>query len=1048
MKSLLALAVRRPVGVVILALVVLLLGFVAIRQLAVDLLPNVDVPRVSITTQYEGVAPEEIETLITRPIEQTTSTVEGIERITAVSSEGLSRVELQFAWGTELSEALDDVRVAIDRVRARLPEDADPPSIFKFDLASVPIAFLGVTGQGDPRRLKYLAEEDFSRALERVPGVASVSADGGRDREIRVALDGERLAALGISAEQVATVLARENRTVSAGDVQASGHEVVIRTAGEFETVAEVAGVVVATRDGQPIQVQDLGQVRDTMRRVRSELWIDGDPGIRMRVFKQSGANTVAVADGLQRAIDEVNRQYEGRAKILVLRDNSTHIRASVNAVQSGALSGALLAVLVLLVFLRSVRATLVVATAIPLSILATFGLMFLRGMTLNIISFGGLALGVGMLVDAAIVILENIYRKRDEGSPASVAAVEGGSQVAGAVAAGTVTTVVVFAPVVFIGGFAAIFFGELAMVVTFALLCSLVTALTVVPMLAARWLERPSRPVRSGPLGVAVRGLERGFEALERFYVRLLDAVLAAPWAVIVGASTLLAASLLLVPRVGTELMPESDEGRIQINLELAVGTPLPVTSEVVRDVERKVLGSLREGELEHVMTSAGPASWWRPGGSHEGELDLMLVPRTARDRGLAEVEAGIWRALRDVPGARIRVQQATNNVLTRILRRGDSRLTVEIRGHDLATADALGARVVELLQATPGVTYARPNRQLAQLERVLHVDRERAAELGLGSADVAAAVETYLLGRVATRYREAGDEFDIRVQLAEDQRERLDQLPTLPIVTPTGQRVTLDALVTVVERRGPSSISRIDQERVLEINAGVAGDVPLGALSAEVERRIGQIARPDGFSLALGGESAEQKGAAGDLLVGILLAVFLVYAAMAVQFESARDPLIVMLAVPFAFIGVIAVLILTGTTLNLYSALGVIVLIGIVVNNAIVLVDVTNQLRREGGLALRAAIIEGGRRRLRPILMTTATTVCGLMPLALGIGEGSEMQAPLARVVVGGLLTSTLVTLLLVPSAYLITERRGEARRGAEPEAVPPEPGPFPTQ
>ncbi len=1048
MKSLLALAVRRPVGVVILALVVLLLGFVAIRQLAVDLLPNVDVPRVSITTQYEGVAPEEIETLITRPIEQTTSTVEGIERITAVSSEGLSRVELQFAWGTELSEALDDVRVAIDRVRVRLPEDADPPSIFKFDLASVPIAFLGVTGQGDPRRLKYLAEEDFSRALERVPGVASVSADGGRDREIRVALDGERLAALGITAEQVATVLARENRTVSAGDVLASGHEVVIRTAGEFETVAEVAGVVVATRDGQPIQVEDIGEVLDTMRRVRSELWIDGDPGIRMRVFKQSGANTVAVADGLRRAIDEVNRQYEGRAKILVLRDNSSHIRASVNAVQTGALSGALLAVLVLLVFLRSVRATLVVATAIPLSIMATFGLMFLRGMTLNIISFGGLALGVGMLVDAAIVILENIYRKRDEGSAASVAAVEGGSQVAGAVAAGTVTTVVVFAPVIFIGGFAAVFFGELAMVVTFALLCSLVTALTVVPMLAARWLGRPSRPIRSGPLGAAVRKLERGFDGLERRYVRLLDAVLAAPWAVIVGAITLLAASLLLVPRVGTELMPESDEGRIQISLELAVGTPLPVTTEVMRDVERKVLGSLRVGEIEHVMTSAGPASWWRPGGSHEGELDLMLVPRTARDRGLAEVETGIWRALRDVPGARIRVQQATTNLLTRILRRGDSRLTVEIRGHDLATADVLGARVVELLQGTAGVTYARPNRQLAQLERVLHVDRERAAELGLGSADVAAAVETYLLGRVATRYREAGDEFDIRVQLAEDQRERLDQLPTLPIVTPTGQRVTLDALVTVVERRGPSSISRIDQERVLEINAGVAGDVPLGALSAEVERRLGQIARPDGFSLALGGESAEQKGAAGDLLVGILLAIFLVYAAMAVQFESARDPLIVMLAVPFAFIGVIAVLILTGTTLNLYSALGVIVLIGIVVNNAIVLVDVTNQLRRNGGLALRAAVIEGGRRRLRPILMTTATTACGLLPLALGIGEGSEMQAPLARVVVGGLLSSTLVTLLLVPSAYLLAERRGEARGGDEPDAVPPEPRPLQTQ
>lgn len=1029
MKSLIALAARRPVGVTILALAVALFGWVAIRQLAVDLLPKVDVPRISITTRYEGVAPEEIETLITRPVEQATSTIEGVARLNAVSSEGLSRVELQFDWGVELDQALDDVRVAVDRVRTRLPEDADPPSIFKFDLASVPIAFLGVTGTGDPRRIKYLAEEDFSRALERVPGVASVTADGGRDREIRVVLDGDRLAALGITAEQVSQAVARENRTVSAGDVRASGREVVIRTAGEFESVAEVAGVVVASRDGQPIQVKDVGRVEDTIRRVRNELWIDGEPSVRMRVFKQSGANTVAVADGLRRAIEAVNRQYEGRARIVVLRDNSTQIRASVNNVQTSALVGALLAVLVLLVFLRSLRATLVVATAIPLSILATFALMYLRGMTLNIISFGGLALGVGMLVDAAIVILENIYRKRAEGRVAAEAAVEGGTEVAGAVTAGTVTTIVVFVPVIFVGGFAAVFFGELALVVTFALVCSLATALTVVPMLAARWLDRPSRPVRFPPVAVAVRGIERSLAALERGYGRLLRAALAAPWAIVLGAVGLLLASLLLVSRVGTELMPEADEGRLEVFLELAVGTPLEVTAEVMRDVEQRARDSLEPGELEHVMTTVGPPAWWRPGGSHEGGVDLLLVPRTERRRGIAAIEAGLWSALRDVPGARIRVQQSTTNFLTRMLRRGDSRLMVEVRGHDLATADAIAARLVELIRDVPGVTYVRPNRELGQLERVLHVDRERAAELGLGSADVAAAVETYLLGQVATRYRDGGDEFDIRVQLSEDQRERLAQLPELPIVTPTGQRVSLGALVTMTDRDGPSTISRVDQERVLEVNAGSDGR-PLGELTAEIERRLEQLVVPSGFSVALGGESAEQRSAVGDLLVGILLALFLVYAAMAVQFESARDPLIVMLAVPFALIGVIGVLILTGTTLNLYSALGVIVLIGIVVNNAIVLVDVTNLLRREAGYALHEAVLEAGRRRLRPILMTTLTTACGLLPLALGWGEGSEMQSPLARVVVGGLLTSSLVTLLLVPSAYYLVERWGHRR------------------
>ncbi len=1010
----------RPVAVSVIALAVTLFGFVSLRQLAVDLLPEVDVPRITITTRYEGVAPQEIETLITRPVEQATSTVQGVTRMEAVSSEGLSRVQLQFDWGTELETALDDVRVAVDRVRSSLPETADPPSVHKFDLSSVPIAFLGLTGPGDQRRLKFMAEDELSRALERLPGVASVEVQGGEDREIRVSLDAERLVAQGVSAQQVVRALANENRSVSAGDMRQAGRQVVIRTAGEFTNLQEIEAVVVATRDGRPVHVRDLGTVVDSIRRVRSHLFVDGDPGVRLRVFKQSGANTVQVAAAVDREIARINRDYAGRVQLSVLWDSADFIKASVANVQNGAGVGALLAVLVLLVFLRNWRATAIVAVVIPLSIVATFGLMYFRGMTLNIISFGGLALGIGMLVDAAIVILENIHRKRAEGLSAFDASVEGAREVAGAVVAGTLTTVSVFVPVIFVGGFAGVIFGEMAEVVTFALVCSLVAALTLIPMLATRLLAKGA-----SPQGRVSAGIERRLSAMERAYGRLLSAVLFAPWAVVFGAVVVLFVSVSMVSRIGTELMPDSDEGRIEADLELPVGTPLDKTRQVIVASEKRVRDSLQPGELEHVVSSAGPEAWWRPGGSNEGEIDLMLVPVADRDRGIEAIELGIRRSLDGIPGARFSIRASSSNILKRIVRRGEDRIGVEIRGHDLVQADALAARVVAAAREVPGITFARPDREMGQLERVLHVDRTRAAELGLGSADVAAAVETYLLGSVATRYRDQGDEFDIRVQLAAGERERLSQLDNLPVVSPSGVRVALASLVRVEDRLGPSSISRLDQERSLRVNLGTAGR-PLNEIARDLRIQMADIPKTEGFEVALTGELAEQDETFTSLLIGILLASFLVFSTMAVQFESLRHPLVVMASVPVAFSGVIASLFLTGTTLNMNSMLGTIVLVGIAVNNAIVLIDYTNMLRRQQGMSVRAALIAAGQRRLRPILMTTCTTLLGLLPLALSSGEGSEMQAPLARAVIGGLTTSTLVTLLLVPCVYLLMEAR----------------------
>lgn len=1033
MKGLIRSSTLRPVAVSIIYLSIVMVGLMAFRQLSVDLLPDVDVPRISITTQYEGVAPEEMETLVTRPIEQATSTIEGVERLEATSSEGLSRVQLQFAWGVSLEQALDDVRVALDRVRATLPEEASQPSVHKFDLSSVPIAFLGLSGPGDPRRLKYLAQDDLSRALERVPGVASVDVQGGRDREIHVSLDGARLSALGISATQVAAALDRENRTVSAGDMRDSGREVVIRTAGEFKSLDEIAGVVITTREGNPIHVRDVGKVEDSIRKVRSELWIDGAPGIRLRVYKQSGANTVKVVKAVKAELERINSEYEGRARLSLIWDSSDYIKAAITNVSEEAAIGSFLAVLVLLFFLRNLRATLVVASAIPVSMIATFAIMHFRGMTLNIVSFGALALSIGMLVDSAIVILENIERKHDDGLGPQDAAIEGAGEVAAAVTSGAITTVAVFVPVVFMGGFIGVLFSEMAEVVTFSQACALLVALTFVPMIASRLLRRRELRPQTGVRHRISQAIGRFLDRVDGAYGRVIGAVLAAPWAVILCSVIVFGASIVFAKRIGVEVVPQADEGRIDISLELPVGTPLETTSGAMQDAERRVRSALVDGELSHVMTTAGPENWWRPGGSNEGKIELSLTPRGQRKRSSEQVEVSIRKSLEGIVGARLQIRQSTSNIMTRIIRRGEDRLAVEIRGHDLEKANAVAREVVAVMKETPNVTFARPDRELGQPERVINVDRARAAELGLGSADVAMAVEHYVLGKVATRYRDAGDEFDVRVMLADKERARLDQLPDMPIVAADGRRVALRAIVTIGERSGPSSISRLDQERVLRVNGGVASGKPLNEVAAAVKERIRGIDAPEGFSLVVAGEIAGGDETFSTFLIGILLAVFLVYAAMAVQFESVRHPLVVMVSVPFAFTGVIAALWLSNTTFNMNSGLGVIVLVGVATNNAIVLVDYANTLIREQGAELRAAVISAGTRRLRPILMTTLTTLLGLAPLALAAGEGSEAQAPLARTLFGGLFTSTLVTLLLVPCVYYLVERKKHAARAA---------------
>jgi HAE1 family hydrophobic/amphiphilic exporter-1 len=1037
-----ATAVKRPIGVAIICAAVCVLGWIAVLRLPVDLLPEVDFPRISIVTNYEGVGPEEIENLLTRPIEQAVSTIDGVTALEAESAEGLSRVQLQFDWGVDLDAAVNDVRAQLDRLRARLPEDAEPPVVLKFDISSTPIATLGLSGGGDPRRLRYLADELLTRRLERIAGIASVQVNGGRVRELRVELDLDRLVALGVTADQVVRALAGNNRNVSAGDMDESGREVLVRTVGELGSVEDIGDVLVTHRSGRstdgrdlpnvsgrPVYVRDVASVSDGFQDIQSEQWVDGVPGIVMRVSKQSGANTVEVVELLEKELAQINQEYEGRARVIMVNDSAAYIESSITNVRGAALYGAALAVLVLLCFLRDLRATLVVALSIPFSIMATFALMYFAGYSLNLISFGGLALGIGMLVDNSIVILENIYRKREEGLPARQAAIDGAREVTGAIVAGTLTTMAVFAPVVFLAGFAGVFFAEMAMVVVFSLLCSLVVAVTLVPTLAARLLERPVREGSGGIAGWVAGRLQGWLSAMERGYVRLLAFTLRSRWLAVVASCVVLFGAVRLVSLVEVELMPQTDEGVVDLDFELPVGTPVELTRIVVHELEKRMRGVCRPGEIANIVSSAGPDNPYRPGGGHEGEVELTLVPVSERDRGSAEILAAMREATAGVPDVKIRLRQRTTNPLQRFMRGSQGeRLVVEVRGHDLDAAALLARRVEAAMQQVPGIVDVRIGREEGLEERTIAVDTARAADLGLSRADIASTVETYVLGKVATRLREAGDEYDVRVVLREADRDQTEQLASLPMLTPRGV-VPLSAVAEVGVRRGPGSIAREGQERVLSIVGGL-GQRPLGAVVADLEKALAAVERPAGFTIAVAGETREQQSTFAGLRIGIVLAVLLVFAVMAVQFESLRNPLIVMSSVPFGFVGVVGTLIATGTTFSLNAFLGSIVLVGIAVNNAIVLIDAANQLR-EQGLEVRVAILEAGRRRLRPILMTTSTTVLAMLPIALALGEGSEIQAPLARVVLGGLLFSTAITLALLPALYVLTAA------GAAPES-----------
>lgn len=1069
-------AIRRPVAVAMAYLAVVVFGIVSFTRLPLDLLPDIAFPTVTVETEYAGVGPQEIETLLSRPVEEAISVVQGVQEVTSRSRPGRSDVTVAFRWGTDMDFAALDMRERLDLLN--LPPAASRPTIARYDPNTEPVLRFALTSdrpldagiEADRRaltELRWLAEEQVRRALEGIEGVAGVRVTGGLEEEIRVEVDEARVAALGIPFSQVAQRLEAENVNLAGGVLEEADAEYVVRTVNEFADVDDIRAVVVGTVNGQPVRLEDLAEVTRSASERETISRVDGAEAVEVAVLRESTANIVQVAEAVRSRADAITEDLPAGIGLTLIRDESVFIRNAVSDVQSAAIFGGLLAVLVLLLFLRHVPTTLIIAAAIPISVIATFVLMFGRGITLNIMSLGGLALGVGMLVDSAIVVLESVARERENGLSAAEAASVGTSRVGRAVIASTLTTIAVFIPIIFVEGVAGQLFGDQAWTVSFALLAALVVALTLIPMLSARGTgarvtagriggsratERMGATLAAGAgLGMrAVRGagswiaralrpaldaFDRGYGWLERRYPEWLGSALRRPGRVLAATLAIVALTGLLLPRLGLELIPELSQGELVVELEAAPGTSLQRMETLTRQAEQVALGVDGVREVFSTVGMRGVGSAIGGGSSDiERHAATLLVRLDGLDVPEPEVRTALADGLRLLPGVAFQIDRPRLFTLS-------SPIEVEVRGYNLQQLSSIAADVRARLRAMPEVAGVEEPRREGNPEVTIVFDRERAARVGLTVGQAAEAVRARVRGLDATELTERDRDIGILVRAQEGQRTTLQDLASLRIETPTGT-VSLESVARLGFGEGPAEIVRRNGSRVALVQASAVGRDLAGALSS-IQEELRTVPAPAEMSLVVAGQSRELESSIRSMQMALLLAVFLVYLVMASQFESFRQPMVIMTSVPLALVGAVLSLWVTATPISVVALIGVVMLAGIVVNNAIVLLDTVNQLRRDQGLELTDALREGGRLRLRPIIISTLTTVLGLLPLALIRGEGAELRAPLAIPVIGGLLVATVLTLVVVPVLYHLVEgwtlRRAESHAHAHTPAAP---------
>lgn len=1020
-------AVKKPVTTALCFVAVIILGLFSYSKLAVDLLPEIESNAILVMTSYPGASASDIEMNVTRPIENSLNGISDLKHISSSSRENISIVTLEFEYGIDINIAMNDVRDKLDLMKSILPDDAETPTLFKFGADDIPIMILSVTAEESTSALYKILDDKVANPLARISGVGTVSIGGAAEREIQVYCDPYKLDAYGMTVESISQLIAMENRNMPGGSVDLGTKTLSLRVKGEFDAAEEMLDLVIGSHNGKAVYLRDVARVEDTVQERASEVYTDGVRGAMVIIQKQSGANSVAIAKEVHNRMPELERTLPSDVKLGIVIDTSENILNTMNSLSETILITLIIVMIVVFVFLGRWRATLIIGITIPVSLIGAFIYLLVTGNTLNIISLSSLSLAIGMVVDDSIVVLENITTHLSKGSKPKEAAIYGTKEVSLSVIASTLTMLAVFVPLTLMSGMTGVLFRQLGGIISIIMIISTIAALTLIPMMASQMLKVDNK--KGKIYTIFFTPIEKALRALENGYARLLNWGVHHRWAIVVISTVIFISSLMLVPTIKTEFFPTQDNARISATLELPVGTRQDITRELAQEVAAEFKEKYPEitvinyslGQADSDNTFANMSE----NGTHLITYNISLLSVEDRERGLTEICDLMRRDLEKYTELKeYKVTAGSSGV------GGESSIDLELYGFDFQQTDAVAAELSEKLKGLPECSQVNISRGDYIPELQVEFDRQKLAMNGLNVTTVSSFLRNRVNGTVASYLREDGEEYDIRIRYAPEYRESIETIENIIVYNNEGQGVRIRDIGHVVETMTPPTIERKDRERLVTVSAIVAKGYALSDLVTSSEKILSEMDLPNDMRYNIGGMYENQQEMFGDLMMLLALIIILVFIVMAAQFESLIDPFVIMFSIPFTFTGVFLGLSVTQTPLSVMAMIGVLILMGVVVKNGIVLIDYT-KLCRERGMGIITAVVTAGKSRLRPVLMTTLTTVLGMLPMALGTGEGSETWRSMGMTVAWGLSVSTLITLVLIPVLYCIFASRGVKRK-----------------
>lgn len=1013
-------SVKRPVAVVMAVLVFVVIGLYSVTMLPMEMMPEMELSMAVVYTGYPNVGSEEVENLITKNIESAVASVSGVKSITSSSSEGSSMVMIEFSTSADIDDAVQSVSDNIDMVESFLPEGADDPMIIKLNSSMMSAAMMSVSYEGyDLVQTKKFVEDNVTDALEAVDGVASVNVSGGTDRIIEVMVDPQKMQGYNLAVSDLASAIAAQNQNLPAGETQGMNKDLAVRTVGKFESLYDLENVPVTTSSGQIIYLRDVAKIEDTYSEASTFARVNGRNSISISVNKESDANTVDTVDGVIEALEDIKRENPHFSYNMTM-EQASYIKNAISSVVSSAVTGGILAILILLMFLASVRTSLVIGISMPISVITTFIGMYFSGMTLNVVSLGGLALGVGMLVDNAVVVLENIFRRRNELSEdGETSAISGTGEVIGAVVASVLTTCIVYVPILFIDNMMAVMFKQLAFAIIFSQIASLVTTFLLVPMLSSKITGKEKSKFLARilvPFDKFMAAAYRGYEKALRYLTTHCKLTVTVTMSIFV-------LSLIVLGFKGMTLMPSSDEGMISISVELPSGAQLEDTDRVITEIEQILQGTDDVEAVSATVGAGGMTAMFGAGSSNSGSLVVTLADE--RSRATTDVANELREKLGHITGAIVSVEAANTTMSM-----SSDEVQFNFTGTDENALRNYLTEAEKALAEVNGVVETETSIEDTHPEVRVRLNSSKAARYGMVTANVSSIVKSVLGSTTASRYLDSGSEFDIKIKYPESFVEDYNALKTLQIKTPVGQWITLSDIADVTIEQGSTTLQRVDQKRVYTLTGKLYG-ADMATVNREFEEKLSQISTPDGISRQDAGSFKVMIDAMKSLLIAILLGILLMYMVMCAQFENLKQPFIILFTVPLAMIGVVLALVVTNSPLSVIGCIGILMLTGIIVNNAIVLIDFANTAKKENPeKSVEEIIVYAGKTRLRPILMTSLTSILGFLPMAISTAEGSEMMRPLAVVLCGGLFVGTFLTLLFIPTLYVAFEKKAQKK------------------